>query len=430
MITKNQNKIKNEKSNYIYFFRYKKATGKARLSWVSVHSLKAKEGGILDPDDRLVDVCDDREQLIAFYDEEGIPQGGDGMSASSDESESNSGFGKNDIEVYSDGSRGPLQVRRGSEPALNRINGSEPQNQEYYDDHAKRWSAAVMSRDVRSSKNDLSVIDEASFYSEYNLDPGGKLSPLPPPFERGRGSGAARDSDRPTPFSRDSNRLSIQIGYEEGKWLEAAEMAAASSQGTQAKSVTSLQSQVKSTTSLQSQVNRRQSSFDSVTSLQSRDNRRQSSIDAKIEMFENASQRREPLGGTSPPQPSKPSQDDLTKIVIQNEIGPLGIHVVPSGDPVHPGLVIQGIEPGGRIDRDGRLAVHHRITEINGYNLTDLPFNKAQEIFKDALFAKNLELVVAKSSGEFIQDQISNNDYFMSDENKENIDNNEHDSIG
>ena len=352
------------------------------------------------------------------------------MSASSDESESNSGFGKNDIEVYSDGSRGPLQVRRGSEPALNRINGSEPQNQEYYDDHAKRWSAAVMSRDVRSSKNDLSVIDEASFYSEYNLDPGGKLSPLPPPFERGRGSGAARDSDRPTPFSRDSNRLSIQIGYEEGKWLEAAEMAAASSQGTQAKSVTSLQSQVKSTTSLQSQVNRRQSSFDSVTSLQSRDNRRQSSIDAKIEMFENASQRREPLGGTSPPQPSKPSQDDLTKIVIQNEIGPLGIHVVPSGDPVHPGLVIQGIEPGGRIDRDGRLAVHHRITEINGYNLTDLPFNKAQEIFKDALFAKNLELVVAKSSGEFIQDQISNNDYFMSDENKENIDNNEHDSIG
>ena len=81
--------------------RYKKATGKPRLSWVSVHSLKAKEGGILDPDDRLVDVCDDREQLIAYYDEEGVPQCGDGMSASSDESETTSGSYKNDIEAES-----------------------------------------------------------------------------------------------------------------------------------------------------------------------------------------------------------------------------------------------------------------------------------------------------------------------------------------
>ena len=79
--------------------RYKKATGKPRLSWVSVHSLKAKEGGILDPDDRLVDVCDDREQLIALYDEDGVPQGGDGMSASSDESEAPTGYSRNDIEV-------------------------------------------------------------------------------------------------------------------------------------------------------------------------------------------------------------------------------------------------------------------------------------------------------------------------------------------
>ena len=379
----------------VFVTRYKKATGKPRLSWVSVHSLKAKEGGILDPDDRLVDVCDDREQLIAFYDEEGIPQGGDGMSASSDESETNSGFNKNDIEVNSDQGGGELQVRRGSEPALNRIPSSSAQNG-YYDEPSKRWSAAVMSREVRSSKNDLSVIDEASFFSESNFDPGGKLSPLPPPFERGRGSGAARDSDRPTPFSRDSNRLSIQIGHEDCRWLEAAEKA----------------SQAKST-----------------SSLHPNHVPRSRSIDAKIEMFENASQRREPLGGTSPPQPSKPVTDDLTRIVIHNEIGPLGIHVVPSGDPAHPGLVIQGIEPGGRIDRDGRLAVHDRIIEINGYTLVDLPFNKAQEIFKEALFAKNLQLVVDKSQINFDHEKHLNSEYFMSDENKENIDN-ENDVFG
>ena len=40
------------------------------------------------------------------------------------------------------------------------------------------------------------------------------------------------------------------------------------------------------------------------------------------------------------------------------------------------GLVIQGIEAGGRIYRDGRLAVHDRIVEINGTSLVDVEFTK------------------------------------------------------
>ena len=191
------------------------------------------------------------------------------MSASSDESESISGFSKNDIEVHSDHSSGVLQVRRGSEPALNRISSSSlNQDNEglgYYDEQSKRWSAAVMNRDIRSSKNDLSVIDEASFYSESTLDGAtGKISPLPPPFERGRGSGAARDSDRPTPFSRDSNRLSIQVGYEESKWLEAAERAAKSQE--RPEEVETRHSPVKK-------------------ELSSGDHKKTRSIDARIEMF-------------------------------------------------------------------------------------------------------------------------------------------------
>lgn len=35
-------------------------------SWVTVHNLKSlSDGGILDPDDRLNDVADDREQVTA-----------------------------------------------------------------------------------------------------------------------------------------------------------------------------------------------------------------------------------------------------------------------------------------------------------------------------------------------------------------------------
>ena len=370
-----------------------------------------------------MDVCDDREQLIAFYNEEGVPQGGDGMSASSDESESTSGFSKNDIEVHSDHSTGALQVRRGSEPALNKISSSSLNDENaalgYYDDHSKRWSAAVMSRgELKSSKNDLSVIDEASFYSESTLDGGnGKLSPLPPPFERGRGSGAARDSDRPTPFSRDSNRLSIQVGYEDAKWLEAAERAAKSQQ------------KQEEAMHRQSPVIRKESSSGDLPKTRS--------IDAKIEMFESASQRRgEPVGGTSPPQRVATTSlsavidpNDLTHISIQNEMGPLGIHVVPSGDPVNPGLVIQGIEPGGRIDRNGTLAVNDRIIEINGHYLIDLPFNKSQEVFKEALYSKDLNLTVVKCKEEYDTDVNIGSNYFLSDENKENIEN-ENDPFG
>ena len=40
------------------------------------------------------------------------------------------------------------------------------------------------------------------------------------------------------------------------------------------------------------------------------------------------------------------------------------------------GLVIQGIEPGGRIHDDGRLHPQDRIIEINGTSLVDVDFNK------------------------------------------------------
>lgn len=375
--------------------RYKKATGKPKQSWVSVHSLKAKEGGILDPDDFIQHVCDDREQLIAFYDEEGIPQGGDGMSASSDESEttggSSGGYNRNtDIEVSGDYGTVALQVRRGSEPALNKIEATGAArhgvsaHQYGNDGDHKRWSAAVLNRDVKSSKTDLSVIDEASFYSDRVYDQS-RLSPLPPPFERGQGSGAARGSDRPNPFSRDSNRLSMQIGHEDARWLEAAEKA---TEGNHA----------------------RQGSHDFDDS----------GLSYRSDWDRNSNRvRREPLGGSSPPLPPQTQQPVLdrssyTMFVIQNEIGPLGIHVAPSGDqPEAAGLLIQGIEPGGRIDRDNRLVIGDRIVEINGYSLIDIPFHKAQEIFKEALYSKELQLLVSKAD-----DPNANRSF---EENKENI---------
>ena len=54
-------------------------------SWVAVQSLQTSDGGILDPDDRLNDVADDREQIIATFSDGDGPHhgGGDGASGSS-----------------------------------------------------------------------------------------------------------------------------------------------------------------------------------------------------------------------------------------------------------------------------------------------------------------------------------------------------------
>lgn len=82
------------------------------------------------------------------------------------------------------------------------------------------------------------------------------------------------------------------------------------------------------------------------------------------------------------------------EIVIPSELGQLGIHVVPCD--MDGRLIVQGIEPGGRIDRDGRLAVEDAIVAINGYPLKETSFNKAQEIFKEALYAKELRLRILK----------------------------------
>ena len=86
-------------------------------------------------------------------------------------------------------------------------------------------------------------------------------------------------------------------------------------------------------------------------------------------------------------------------IVIPNEIGPLGVHVVPCDTDGR--LIVQGIEPGGRIDRDGRLAVSDCIVAINGYPLQVHSYRVSHiemVIFKSEkiIFWKNLILFSRK----------------------------------
>lgn len=313
--------------------RYKKATGKSVDSWVTIHNLKLlSDGGILDPDDKLNDVADDREQITAVFDEEIssylMHNGGDGTSASSVGTESpdifqngdaisiplsKSSYDGSDAEIRDEKlSSGllPLHVRRGSEPALNRLSPSLLPTI----DNCKRWSAAVLASDESYKR----LNSEGEEQSEDDLPPG----------EREDGSGEEK---------------SVSYHQYLDSWNH--------------------------------------------------------------EIYYRSDQRKEPLGGpiTSPKHSADEAEDSdcsnssLTKVEVmklKNEDGPLGIRIVPADESPdrNNGVIIQGIEPGGRIDRDGRFCVGDRITEINGLKLCKDSYRNAHEILKDAMKAPELSI--------------------------------------
>ncbi|XP_031956024.1 partitioning defective 3 homolog isoform X16 [Corvus moneduloides] len=116
--------------------RYKKAIAKDPNYWIQVHRLEHGDGGILDLDDVLCDVADDKDRLVAVFDEQDPHHGGDGTSASSTGTQSPEIFGSelgsntasafqpyqatSEIEVTPSVLRAnmPLHVRRSSDPAL------------------------------------------------------------------------------------------------------------------------------------------------------------------------------------------------------------------------------------------------------------------------------------------------------------------------
>ncbi|XP_070357352.1 partitioning defective 3 homolog isoform X12 [Equus asinus] len=116
--------------------RYRKAIAKDPNYWVQVHRLEHGDGGILDLDDILCDVADDKDRLVAVFDEQDPHHGGDGTSASSTGTQSPEIFGSelgtnsvsafqpyqaaSEIEVTPSVLRAnmPLHVRRSSDPAL------------------------------------------------------------------------------------------------------------------------------------------------------------------------------------------------------------------------------------------------------------------------------------------------------------------------
>ncbi|XP_029381638.1 par-3 family cell polarity regulator alpha, b isoform X11 [Echeneis naucrates] len=183
--------------------RYKKAIAKDASYWLQVHRLEHGDGGILDLDDVLCDVADDKDRLIAVYDEQEPHHGGDGTSASSTGTQSpdlfaadlSAGSGTSAFQPYQAASEievtpsalrtnMPLHVRRSSDPALLTINGpfggagGETRNQTEEPPSRKnpaRWSttAGFMKARHSSGTNSLERKEE-----EAREEENGRIEPV------------------------------------------------------------------------------------------------------------------------------------------------------------------------------------------------------------------------------------------------------------
>ncbi|XP_022643781.1 partitioning defective 3 homolog isoform X6 [Varroa destructor] len=426
--------------------RYKKATNKPADAWVSVHNVKSyKDDAILDQDDLVGDVCDDRENLIALFAEQGSSgssvspvahQTGDCTSASSAGTESPDLFIENHQSNNNNNGNvttanaavdeklslgtSSLHVRRGSEPALSLgtpggplgPSGCEGHGVASLENHGKRWSAAVVPEEALSSNN--------------NNNPGhGNLNPQ----NQNRLDNNVKNSSN-QPYNNNNISLVKATTTTTTTTTTTAAAAVATRNNTFVMDTAGINNndnkvfiESPSTNlmalSSTNRYNRRRSQslhrdtmgrtddsedddriFRRTTGNFNRNANRRSMLASAYEWYEAADRTLATMESTQG-WSNDAYRNREAVVVLPSENGPLGIHVVP--EQTNPGLqglglVVQNIEPGGRVDRDGRLQVGDRIVEVNGKSLLKLSFQDAQDVFRSTLDDPQIVIKVSGKS--------------------------------
>ncbi|XP_015424106.1 PREDICTED: partitioning defective 3 homolog isoform X10 [Myotis davidii] len=345
--------------------RYRKAIAKDPSYWIQVHRLEHGDGGILDLDDILCDVADDKDRLVAVFDEQDPHHGGDGTSASSTGTQSPELFGNelgtnnvsafqpyqatSEIEVTPSVLRAnmPLHVRRSSDPALTGLSASVSDSNFSSEEPSRknptRWSTTAgflkqntagspKTRDRKKDENYRSLPRDASHWSNQ--------------------------------FQRDNARSSLSASHPMvDKWLEKQEQ---DEDGTEDNS------------------------------------------------------RVEPVGHADSGLENIPnfSLDDMVKLVhVPNDGGPLGIHVVPfsarGGRTL--GLLVKRLEKGGKAEQENLFHENDCIVRINDGDLRNRRFEQAQHMFRQAMRTPIIWFHVVPAANKEQYEQLSqsekNNDY-------------------
>ncbi|XP_048462678.1 partitioning defective 3 homolog [Rhincodon typus] len=317
--------------------RYRRAIAKDPGYWVQVHRLEHSDGGILDLDDILSDVADDKDRLVAIFEEQEPHHGGDGTSASSTGTQSPEIFGSepapntlsafqpyqtsSEIEVTPSVLRSnmPLHVRRSSDPALigllssvtgPNLNSAEPSRK-----NPTRWSTTP---GFPKPSQTSSSLDRKKKETTPRNPVNGQDNYRSLPRDAGHWSNQ---------FQRDNARSSLSATHPMvDKWLE------------------------------------RQEQEEDGTEEESNRIEPVGRADSCLEHGQNFS-----LG------------DVLKLVEVSNDGGPLGIHVVPFSSTVGRtlGLLVKRLEKGGKADREKLFDENDCIVKINGGDLRNTRFEQA-----------------------------------------------------
>uniref|UniRef100_A0A8C2PQA0 Par-3 family cell polarity regulator alpha, b n=1 Tax=Cyprinus carpio TaxID=7962 RepID=A0A8C2PQA0_CYPCA len=345
--------------------RYRRAIAKGEEYWVQVYRLEHGDGGILDLDDVLCDVADDKDRLVAVFDEQEPHVGGDGTSASSTGTQSPELFSgepststplsafqpylpHSEIEVTTSTLRTnmPLHVRRSSDPALLNLTAmsfSEPgsQTEEPSRKNPTRWSTTAGFLKPRFSSGTNSLERKGRGVDTYRSLP--------------RDAGQRSNQKE---FQREKARSSLSANHPMvDRWLERQE---------------------------------------------------QVGTEPSLYFDEEENGRIEPVGRADT------CLDDIVKLVeVSNDGGPLGIHVVPfSGrDRRTLGLLVKRLERGGKADVQGLFQENDCIVRINNGDLRNVRFEQAQNMFRQAMHSPVILFHVVPTTMRSQYEQISYNEH-------------------
>ncbi|XP_026148084.1 partitioning defective 3 homolog isoform X2 [Mastacembelus armatus] len=333
--------------------RYKKAMAKDSGYWVQVHRLEHRDGGILDLDDMLCDVVDDKDRtrlntdtvassswgpcksvmtrckLIAVFEEQDPHNGGDGTSASSTGTQSPEPFASemssasafqpyqtsSEIEVTPSSLRSnmPLHVRRTSDPPLDGlppgevlVGPEEPSRNKYNTKSNASAGTSSLERKGKGGHGYQSLPRDASGWS--------------------------------TQFQREVARSSLGANHPMvDQWLV-----------------------------------------------------RHEQEEEERQRQERSIERIEPVGRADSSLEHSPVlnlESMLKPVEVANEGGPLGIHVVPfsSQDIRTQGLLVSRLEQGGKAEQERLFQDSDCIIKINQGDIRNLRFEQAQNIFRQAM---------------------------------------------
>ncbi|XP_037311855.2 partitioning defective 3 homolog isoform X2 [Pungitius pungitius] len=321
--------------------RYKKAIAKDPSYWVQVHRLEHGDGGILDLDDMLCDVVDDKDRLVAVYEEQDPHNGGDGTSASSTGTQSPEPFPtemsspsasqprqpNSEIVVTPSALRSnmPLHVRRSSDPSLVGLPPGE-----------------VLVTPGEPSRTNPTRWSTTAGFQKHKSKPNTSTGSLE---QKGRGPHAYRSLPRDangwtSQFQRELTRSSLSANHPMvDQWL---------------------------------------------------DRQEQEDEEEERRRHERRIERIEPVGRADSSLEHSPgfSLEGLLKSVeVSNGGGPLGIHVLPlsSQDARTQGLLVKRLERGGKAEQERLFQENDCIVRINREDIRHLRFEQAQSIFKQAM---------------------------------------------